>query len=95
MHGVLKNIPVPRALRASAIGRPRKYPFEEMDVGDMFFVPYRSKNNMATHASTVGKQLDRKFATRLIQMIETNDGWMLCPQDAPGAVTGVGVWRMR
>ena len=92
MHEVQKNVPVPKAVRPVTASR-RKYPFEEMDVGDMFFVPNRTKNNLTTHVSSVGRKLGRKFATRLTTMIETDAGWEPCDPDADGGVTGVGVWR--
>lgn len=92
MHEVQKNVPVPKVIKASASVR-RKYPFEDMDVGDMFFVPGKSKNTLTTHASTVGKNLNRKFITRLTHMIETADGWKRAAADEPGAIQGIGVWR--
>ncbi len=92
MHEVQKNIPIPRAMRPSAPAR-RKYPFETMDVGDMFFVPGKAKNTLATHVSTVGAQLGRKYGTRVLYMRETIEGWKPCEPDEDGAVIGVGVWR--
>lgn len=92
MHEVQKNVPVPKVLKASAAVR-RKYPFEDMEVGDMFFVPGKNKNTLTTHASTVGKSLKRKFITRLTHMTETVEGWKQATPDTPGAIQGIGVWR--
>lgn len=93
MYEVKKNIPQPKVVRATAKSR-RKYPFEEMDVGDMFFVPNKVKNMLATHVSTVGKKLGRKFTTRLVTMVRGEDGWELCEVGLRGAVMGIGVWRV-
>ena len=93
MHEVHKNVPVPKARRVHAPSR-RKYPLDAMDVGDMFFVPGKQKNTLATHVSTVGKALGRKFVTRLTHMVETLDGWQPADADTPKAVLGVGVWRI-
>lgn len=93
MYQVKKNVPQPKVTRI-APSRRRKYPFEDMDIGDMFFVPSKTKNTLATHVSTVGKRLGRKFNTRMITMYQTRNGsWELCEADHPSAVLGIGVWR--
>ena len=90
---VRKNIAIPPARRPPP-KMPRKYPFEKMDVGDMFFVPNKTRNTLSTHASTVGKELGMKFSTRLTYMAKDKQGrWELCREDTPGAVLGIGVWR--
>lgn len=92
MHEVQKNIPIPKVMKVTPSTR-RKYPFEDMEVGDMFFVPGKSKNTLTTHASTVGKALGRKFITRLTHMVETVEGWQQASADAKNAIQGIGVWR--
>lgn len=89
---IQKKIPVPKTLRPRG-GRARKYPFETMQVGDMFFVPNRERNTLATHASTVSKKLGKRFTTRLTHMLETSSGWVPCEPEHPKAVLGIGVWR--
>lgn len=60
----------------------------------MFFIPNKTKNTIGTHASTVGKKLGRKFATRLVYMKgNEQDGWENCTAQDEGAVLGIGVWR--
>ena len=97
MHQPMKNVPLPSAMASrTGSGRQRKYPFDTMEVGEMFFVPDREKNNLTTHASAVGRQLGRKFATRLTHMRPTGDEaapWEPCGADDPDANLGVGVWR--
>lgn len=93
MFPVQRNVPLPKAARVARRGR-RKYPFETMEVGDMFFVPNRSRNTMTPHVSAEGKALGRKFATRLVHMVETKRGWVIAKEDTAGAVQGVGVWRV-
>lgn len=94
MFQVQQNVPLPKSQRGYRPGR-RKYPFEDMDVGDMFFVPGKTKNTLATHASTVGKELDRKFVTRLVVMREDDGVWVMANDGAPGAIRGIGVWRTK
>lgn len=94
MHEPIKNIPLPSAVASRrGKGRPRKYPFETMEVGDMFFVPNRTKNNMTTHASAVGSKLGKKFATRRIYMTKEDGQWRSCESHEEGAIMGIGVWR--
>lgn len=93
MHSVNKNVPMPKAERTAP---PRRiYPFRTMAVGDMFFVANRTKNNLSTHASTVGKQIGYKFNTRLTYMRKVKDNWVLCESDDAGATQGIGVWRVK
>lgn len=92
MYELQKNVPIPQAVRTSPPAR-RKYPFDDMSVGDMFFVPHRSKNTLGTHVSTVSKQLGHRFVTRLTFMRPTEDGWKLCDPTDLKAVQGIGVWR--
>jgi hypothetical protein len=87
------NIPLPPPVRRPRVTRRRKYPFEEMAVGQHFFVEGKSKNTLGTHVTTVGKQLGRKFSTRLCHMKKVKQKWQLCEADDKGAVQGIGVWR--
>ncbi len=94
MYAIQKNIPIPAPIAGPRATGRRKYPFEQLDVGDMFFVPERTKNRLTTHASTVGKQLGRSFRTRLLYMTADEAGnWVPATKDTPGAVIGIGVWR--
>lgn len=94
MHEVQRNIPVPKPEKVMP-RRGRKYPFESMEIGDMFFVPGRTKNNLMSLASITGKNLNRKFTTRLTFMVESLDGWQQATKDTPRAVQGIGVWRTK
>lgn len=80
----------------------KKYPFDEIDVGDGFFLAGRVTNNLSNQASTTGKKLGKKFKTMLTYM--THDAtmedplahqWKRCDKDAAGATLGIGVWRVR
>lgn len=86
-----RDVPVPKAIQPE---RPRKYPFETLEVGEMFFIPGRARNNMAAQAWTQGKKLKRVFTTRLLYMRETKKGWVPCDADHLDSMLGVGVWRM-
>jgi len=89
---VITDVPIAKVTRVRT-RTWRKYPFDTLRVGDMFFVPDRNKNNLTSHASTVGSKLGRKFVTRLTTMTMTSDGWKSCSPDTKGAVRGIGVWR--
>ena len=87
---IQKRVPVPRQRRTV----PRtKYPFEQMEVGDMFFVPDLDKNTLVTYVSAVGIELGRRFTTRLTYMVQRKKQWVPATADTPKAVRGVGVWR--
>lgn len=88
------DIPLPKRARGTLSPRPRKYPFEQMSVGSMFFIPNKTKNTLHTYISAVGKRLNIKLATRLVHMIRTDEGWAMAEADSDGAVPGIGVWRI-
>lgn len=76
---VFKGLPMPK-------GPKKKYNFEDLEVGDMMFVPIAeaedhtaAQNKMSSAAAGWGRRRDRKFATQLVK----NDGKL-----------GIGVWRI-
>jgi hypothetical protein len=76
---VFKGLPMPK-------GPKKKYNFEDLEVGDMMFVPIAegedhttAQNKISSAAAGWGKRRDRKFATQMIK----NDG-----------KPGIGVWRI-
>jgi len=71
----------------------RRYPFDELEIGYMFFAPGAKINSMTSYASTQGRRLNMKFSTRAMTCLERMEGWIPCNPDAEGAVAGVGVWR--
>ena len=54
-----EGIPIPKM-------RLRKYPWEDMKVGDSFFVPDGNNNTIQTAASYAGKRHNRKYCTRQV-----------------------------
>ena len=91
MLDIKKKIPFPEPKREYP---RRKYPFEEMKVGDMFFVPRGSSRSISSYASSVGRNLDKKFATRSVLAIYTTLGWTITEDPkARKVVAGIGVWR--
>jgi len=94
MYAVQKKIPEPPRINAGRRTGRRKYPFEELEVGDMFFVPGKTRNALGSHVSVTGKELGRKFSARTCYMRQDADGgWDHCDENADGATLGVGVWR--
>ena len=55
-----KRVPLPLA-------RLGKYPWREMQVGDSFLVEREDQRAMGAKASTAGRRLGRKFATRVVE----------------------------
>jgi hypothetical protein len=57
MYEVQKNIPIPSAAKTD---KRKKYPFDEMDVGDSFFVANMTaralSNSSQWHANKTGKK---------------------------------------
>ena len=75
---------------------PRKYPFDEIGVGEIFFIPDKTASEFATYASKQAKILDRKFQTQTMTMrrdLET-DEWEPCKPGSPGSKSGVAVTRV-
>lgn len=83
-----KDIPIPRG----RMGRPFKYPFKELEIGDSFFVPLKKTENKAlklkylqTRLVAAGSDViknhfkDRKFKTSMIKE----------------PIAGVRVWRIK
>jgi hypothetical protein len=90
MFTVTRNVSIPPK---RAEGR-RKYPFDELKVGDMFFVPDRPKNTLMQLVSATGRKLGKRFVTRHIYMKLVRDTWEPCEKDDPGASLGIGVYRI-
>ncbi len=79
-----KGVPVPDA---RAPGRPGKYPWEKMEVGDSFFVAGCRSSKSSRGSGTIlnlsvprARYPDRKWVSRKV---------------VEGGVTGVRVWRVK
>jgi len=94
MFEVKKDIPIPENVGAKGSSRSR-YPFQSMDVGDMFFIPNQTKNTFSAQTWKYGRRHGVKFATRMLHMKESLDGWETCEPTTKGAVQGIGVWRVK
>lgn len=63
---VEKNIPIPKM--KTGPGRSSIYPWEELEVGDSFFVPGKTPKQMSGLASSRSKRGDGvKFKTRSVE----------------------------
>lgn len=92
MYEIQRDVPVPPIDYAPQPKR-RKYPFEEMAVGDMFFVPDKDSNTLAPYVGRQGKKLGRTFVTRTVYMIENDGEWVQVEPETEDATKGIGVWR--
>ena len=64
-YTIKKNVPIPAA---STGGRPSKYPFGKLEVGDSFVVPYvdASAKQIRQAAAAFGRRNQMKFVVREI-----------------------------
>lgn len=92
MHEIVQGLDPAQARRKAL--RSRVYPYAELAVGDMFFVPNRPKNNLMTHTSNMGSRLGRKFSTRHVWMTKIEGKWQPANQGDAGAVQGIAVHRI-
>lgn len=93
MYDVIQNVELPPIRRANR-RRRRKYPFETMNIGDMFFVPTKTRNLLTTQAASAAAQLGWKFSTRSVTMKQVASAWVMCDETDPDATAGIGVWRI-
>lgn len=94
MLQVQRNVPPP--INGPVRDRRKKYPFESMQVNDFLFVPHKRTNSIRSYFSTAGKQHGIKLTSKLIyaRRHDETQAWHPCEKDTPGAVKGVGVWRV-
>lgn len=62
MYKIEDNVPAPCA----PVGRPAKYPFPALNVGQSFFVPQGDRKTLSVCASRVATKLGRAFAVRQV-----------------------------
>lgn len=104
MSFVIETAPIPTIKRAGGAGRPSKYPFEQLEVGQMFFVPASEKQpDPAKSLGSVVTSANRRFATETGEMKTNRKGesvpklvygrkFVVRPYTRDG-VAGAGVWR--
>lgn len=96
MFQVFDDVALPPPSRSKS-GSGRKYPLDEMQVGQMFFVPEGtgpSRKSLATHVSVAAKKLDRKFSIRDVALLMSPNGPPKVVRiGTPGSVRGIAVWR--
>lgn len=75
-----------------------KYPFANMVVGQMIFVPGRTGKNLPSYVSRRTRNLPGKFITRHCWMRRRHTGskwsWVECDPKTDGATEGTGIWRV-
>lgn len=95
MLNLQRNVPPRKGRRIRDDDRRRKYPFERMQIEDFFFVPNRQHSSIRSYFSTAGAKHGIKLRSEQIFARQNlAEQWEPCPEDAPGAVSGVGVWRV-
>ena len=62
MYNIDANVPVSGSF--GACGRPRKYPFDELGIGDSFFVPGKRRNAIVTSVEKAEHRTGFSFVSR-------------------------------
>lgn len=104
MSFVIETAPIPAVKRSGGAGRPSKYPFDALEVGQMFFVPASEKQpDPAKSLGSVVTSANRRFATETGETKQNRKGetvaklvygrkFVVRPYTRDG-VAGAGVWR--
>lgn len=98
-YEIFRGVPIPPVDRRSE--RKRKYPVEEMSVGDGIFVAGRSRASLSAYISRITKDLPGTYSVRscwMRKIPKTPGGtpqWSLCEPDDEGARKGTAVWRVK
>lgn len=61
MEKIQKNLPMPKPVGA---GRPTKYPWNTMEVGDSFALPTLDYNTALAYCSGASRRYKKQFKTR-------------------------------
>ena len=77
VYEIEKNVPIPKP---QVVGRPSKYPFEKMDVGDSFFVENQKHESVYKLSVTISQATRRSRLKGKRFTVRQLDG-------------GVRVWR--
>jgi hypothetical protein len=63
MYAIESNVPPP----GGPVGRPVKYPFLLLNVGQSFYVPLGDRKTISVCASRVGTRMGRTFTVRQVE----------------------------
>ena len=95
---VQDGVELPEINRAPKVPR-RKFPVQNMEPGQMFFVPGKSSRSVSAYISRITKHLPGKYTARHVWARKPRKGedqkldWVLCASHEKGSTEGVGVWR--
>lgn len=101
---IIQNVPIPATKRKGGAGRPSKYPFDSLEVGQMFFVPASvDQPDPAKSLGSVVTSANRRYATETAETKKNRKGedipklaytrrFVVRPFTHEG-VEGAGVWR--
>lgn len=103
--------PVPASKRSGGAGRPSKYPFDQLEVGQMFFVPVSEKQPEPVKSlGSVVTSANRRYATATDATKKNRKGKDIPvlsytrkftvrattqTDEAGNVVSGAGVWRTK
>ena len=92
-----QNLQPPPVLRRQP---RRKYFFENMSIGESFFVGNRQLKSMSSYVSRTTKDLDGRYVVRAELVRRPREGedqefeWVRAKKGDPDAVAGVGIYRV-
>lgn len=95
MFTVQSGVPLPEVDR-----RPkrlqRKHPIDDLQPGQMYFIPWRVDKSISAYVSRVTKNLPGQFSARRCWMRQEKNNvlWKPCNPADKGATEGTGVWRI-
>lgn len=92
---VKKGVVLPSPDRTGK-GKPRKYPFDSLEVNEICFIPDTTTYKISSYVGRRGRELNKKFTTQMATMrqdLQTNE-WELCKPGAVGSKRGVAVCRI-
>lgn len=83
---------VPKPARQTKAPR-RKYPLEEMEVGQFLFYPGSNSRYVSSYVSRAAKDMLQVFSTKHCWAVRRRGAWKLVDEAFPGAIEGTGIWR--
>lgn len=93
MFTIDKNVPPPPKGHGGPAGRPSKYPFASMEVGDSFLVPYPREARTSDEAVKLW-QATKNLITNAVSQYKIRTGNRSQQYTTRAEDSGVRVWRI-
>jgi hypothetical protein len=93
MFTIDKNVPPPPNARDGRGGRPSKYPFASMEIGDSFLVPYPREARTSDEAVEL-RRATKNIITSAVSQYKIRTGNRSQKYTTRAEDSGVRVWRI-